>query len=185
MPNLYELTGYAQTLENLISDIEEMIANGEAPEDNKVLSGLYDSLIQNGEDEERKLEGIVKIIRQAESDAKAQKAEAQRLRDRAAVNENRVSRLKDLIKWHLTVTGQSKARAGLFNVSVCGNGGLAPLIVPNVLSEGDQEALKGIPADYVKTVLQLDTAKVREELEMGVVIDFARIGERGSHVRIK
>jgi hypothetical protein len=185
MPSIYEMTGYGRVIEDLITDIEEMIANGEAPEDNQVLKGLYESLVANAESEEQKLEAIVKVIRQAEADAKAQREETERLLQAATVNDNRVKRLKELIKWHLNVTGQKKARAGLFNVSVCGNGGLAPLIVPEIPKDNDQEALKGIPVDYVKTVLQLDTAKVREELEMGVVIEFAKIGERGTHVRIK
>lgn len=185
MPNLYELTGFAQTLENLISDIEELIANGEAPENNVVLAGLYESLIKNEEDEERKLEGICKLIRQSEADAKAQKEEADRLADAARVNENRAKRLKGLIQWHLEATEQKKAKAGLFTVTLAQNGGKAPLLMSEELQRGSQEALAVIPEEYTVSILKLNSEKVREELEMGVILDFAQIGERGSHVRIK
>lgn len=42
-----------------------------------------------------------------------------------------------------------------------------------------------LPEEYKKVSVELDTVAVREALKQGIDLDFARLGEAGTHIRIK
>ena len=42
-----------------------------------------------------------------------------------------------------------------------------------------------VPDSFKKVILEIDKTKIREALESGQSFEWARIGERGTHLRIK
>jgi hypothetical protein len=87
-----------------------------------------------------------------------------------------VARAKERLKIFFELTGRTKEETARFKFSLVQNGGKLPLIVDDV-SPYD------IPDDYTKK--ELDREIIREVLETGFSLDFARLGERGTSIRIR
>lgn len=213
MPKLFALTQEGLQLQNLIEQMEAQAEESGSALDKEVEQVLYDSLIQNEAQIELKLQGAVMLIKDAEAEAKARKEAAQGLQRSQKTFENRAASIKNFIRYFLTITGNKEHKAGIFKVRLQNNAGEAPLVVTRKeLEEGDQEALASLPAafvqqklvlafdpndqealaklpaDLVRTELVLDRPAVRSALESPSEdcpeVDFAVIGERGTHVRI-
>lgn len=60
----------------------------------------------------------------------------------------------------------------LFKLIICKNGGEPPM-----------QIIGAVPDEYKKLVE--DNVKIREALKSGKTLDFAILGERGEHLRIK
>lgn len=66
-------------------------------------------------------------------------------------------------------------------MTVANNGGRAPLVV-------DAVAPDEVDPDYTKTVparLELDRDYIRKVLDDGTPLPFARLGERGRHLKVR
>lgn len=126
-----------------------------------------------------KLDGYGTIIRQFEERAAFRKAEADRLRALAQTDENNVKRLKDRLRWFFETHGIQKQETARFKFSLAANGGKAPLelLVPP----------EEIPSAWRTEVVTYrpETDAIREALEKGTELRFARLGERGRHVRLR
>jgi hypothetical protein len=104
---LYELTEAAKYLYSLLSNDEE---NAEA---------ITDTLAAMGAEE--RLESCAKLIRQMENDAAGYKTEKNRLAEKQLCTENRIKRLKEEIRNYLMAAGQSRVRAGVFDIRIAKN----------------------------------------------------------------
>lgn len=213
MPKLFALTEEGLQLQNLIQQLEAEAEESGELLNQEVEKVLYDSLIQNEAQIEMKLQGAVMLIKDAEAEAKARKEAAQGLQRSQKTFENRAASIKNLIRFFLTISGNKEHKAGIFKVRLQNNAGEAPLIVTRKeIEEGDQEALGALPeafvqrklvlafdpndqealaklpAEFVRTELVLDRPAVRAALDAPSedcpVVNFAVIGERGTHVRI-
>lgn len=104
MASLYEMTGDACYLYELLQseEIDEQTFN--------------DTLEAMGVDE--KLEAYCQVIGQLKADIAMFKAEADRIAARKKTAENSVDRMRNAILAFLKATGQSKAKAGTFSVSL-------------------------------------------------------------------
>lgn len=126
---------------------------------------------------EEKLSRCIAYIREQEALSEARLAEAQRLRESAAVPANRVKRLKEAIRFVFETQGLKKIETALGNVTLAGNGGKAPL---EVLVPVDQ-----LPDDCKRVVVEPDLDAIRAVLAKGESVTFARALPRGNHIRIK
>jgi len=126
-------------------------------------------------DLEAKADAYAKIIKDYEAEAVKFKAEAKRLTDRQKVYENRATRLKERLFKTMTDTGIKEIPNDVFKIKIQANGGPAPLVI----KEGVE-----IPADYQQISVTLDNDKIREALKTQE-LDFAYLGERGTHLVIK
>jgi len=128
---------------------------------------------------EEKLESIAKLIRTWEAEGDALKAEAKKFSDRASVAFNGADRLKARVQSFLASTEATEANAGLFKFRLVKNGGKAPL-------EFFANAPDPSQADPKLTNLRYEFNKdaIRAKLEAGEEIPWAKIGERGTHVRL-
>lgn len=124
---------------------------------------------------EVKADAYAKLIKEYEAESAKFKAEAQRLVERQRVYENRVKRMKDRIYLTMKETGLKEIPNTLFKIKIQANGGVAPLII--------KEGVK-IPEEYQKVTTTIDNDKIREALKTQE-LDFAELGERGSHLVIK
>jgi Gp157 protein len=142
---------------------------------NQVLE-YFDALM---DERDRKADRYADFIAARSARAENLKAEAARLLALAQVEENKAKSAKTLLHLFMDFKGMSKWETPLHKFSVCKNGGKIPLqIDANV----DPEKVAG---RFQKVVVTLDTDAVRSDLEAGLVIPFAKLGERGSHLRIR
>ncbi|MBS5858054.1 MAG: siphovirus Gp157 family protein [Clostridium sp.] len=162
MSNLYELTSNYETVLNMLYDeeIDEQM--------------IFDTLESIEGEIEDKADNYAKIIKELEAKQKARKEEAKRLTDSAKVFENRAKALKNNLFNAMKETGKTKFATNLFSFNIVKNGGKQALTI-----DGD------VPEEYTKTIIENDTDKIRQALEEGKELPFARLEPRGESLRIK
>lgn len=118
-----------------------------------------------------------KIIREMDLDADKRISEGKRLIESGQEMLSRANGLKEYLKDSMIMTDNTKIKTDLFTLSVCKNGGKTPI-------EVDDE---NVPQEYKQEVVtyKVDSNKIREKLEEGQKLTFARFRERGTHLRIK
>ena len=162
MSSLYELTGSYLAVQNMLCD-EDV--------DEQMILDTLESIEGELED---KADNYAKIIKELDSMVKARKEEAKRLTNSAKTLENKI----EFLKWNLfntmKATGKTKFATDLFSFSIAKNGGKQGLTIDGV-----------VPAEYTKTVIENDTDKIRQALEEGTELSFARLEPRGESLRIK
>ena len=162
--NLYELTGS-------IREFMELCADPEAELDQQIIKDTLEGLDGAYDD---KVEGWCKVIKNLDAEAKALKEEAKRLQGRQKTIENNIDRMKAALMESLKATGKIEA-GGLLKAKIQKNGGLLPVIVDDV----------EIPEEYQKITIEANKEAIRDALDQGKELSFARYGERGESIRIK
>lgn len=168
MSTLYELKEEFKMLLDMMEDDsidEEMIQNS--------LEGIECEI-------EIKAEGYAKILKELEGQAEAVRKEISRLDDKYGKIVANMDRLKTNLKNAMNETGKKKIQTDLFTISVCKNGGKTPLIIDGV-------DINEVPEKYkeMQKIEKLNTDAIREDLEKGIDVGFARFGERRESLRIK
>lgn len=168
MSTLYELKEEFKMLLDMMEDDsidEEMIQNS--------LEGIECEI-------EIKAEGYAKILKELEGQAEAVRKEISRLDDKYGKIVANMDRLKTNLKIAMNETGKKKIQTDLFTISVCKNGGKTPLIIDGV-------DINEVPEKYkeMQKIERLNTDAIREDLEKGIDVGFARFGERRESLRIK
>jgi len=70
--------------------------------------------------------------------------------------------------------GKTKFTTNLFSFNITKNGGQQKITI-----DGE------VPEEYTKTIIENDTDKIRQALEEGQILPFARLEPRGESLRIK
>lgn len=172
---LFEIGAELQAPDALLDDLGGDVSD---PEVGAAVDLWNASLVA---DEDHKLEAWVGYVRQLEMEAAVAREEAERFSAKARSRESRIDWLKGAMKKHLELTGRTKATtvAGR-TIAVQKNGGKAPLawttasVSPDIVGE-----------EFVRVSREVDTDKVRAELEVGRQLPFAKLEERGTHLRIR
>lgn len=157
MASLYELKeAYAQ--------IQELIEDG----------GDYEGVLATITDEiEVKAENYAIVMKNMEGDIAAIKKEIKRLKARQTVLENGIERMKKNLTEAMIETGKKKFKTAKFSFTIAA-GGMKPLIL-------DEK----IPKKYMIVKTEPDKKQIREDLEAGKKLKFARFGERKESLRIR
>ena len=121
---------------------------------------------------EEKAENIAKAIRNIDSDVSALKTEIKRLQELQQQRENHVKNLKNYLYEQMKAIGKTKFSTPLFNFTICKNGGALPI-----------EIVGDVPAEYCDLVP--NNTLIRDAIKEGKDIEFAKLLERGEHLRIK
>ena len=170
MTTLYQLTEEMQAL-------DELLANAENPDSPEIFDAIQRALALQDE-RERKVDAYCSLIAELTARGAARKAEAERLYLNAQRQENAVKSLKFRLLESFKTLGIKKLETDKFTVSVCANGGLVPLeLAPNL----DPATL---PEEFQHVMISPDTGAIRAALAT-TELSFAKLGERGQHVRIK
>lgn len=162
MSTLYEITGQIKEL-LLIAELEEL--------DEQTLKDTMESLEYELED---KADGYAKVIRELEGQAETLKSEIDRLTKRRNGIEANISLMKEALKNAMKETGKTKFKTDLFSFTVAKNGGKQPLDIHGDVLEA-----------YKKIEYKVDNDKIREELKDGKELPFAKLKERGDHLRVR
>jgi hypothetical protein len=171
---LFELTSDLRALDELLEERDGDITD---PEVERAVTNWFAELSSN---EGAKLDCYVGYIRTLEMEASAARAEAEQYEAKAKTREKRVAWLKDRVKLHLEQTHRAKVETATKRViAIQPNGGMAPLLMADPL---DPAAL---PDEYVRVKREPDREAIRRALADGAVLPFARLGEKGTHLRIR
>lgn len=125
---------------------------------------------------EAKVEACCKIIQMRLRTAEARKLEARRLSDLAAVDVATADRLKQYVLMSLDAIGVDRIETQSFKVGIQMNG-QASITWTKPLAE--------LPAEYIRTIIEPDNSKAREDLKAGKELPEGFDVSRGRHLRIR
>ena len=160
--SLYQLTNNYEAVLNMLYD-EEV--------DEQMILNTLEAI--DGEIED-KADNYAKIIKELEAKLNARKEEAKRLTESVKVFENRVKVLKSNLFNSMKKTGKTQFTTDLFSFNISKNGGKQTLTI-----DGE------VPEEYIKTITENDTDKIRQVLEKGEKLTFAHLEPRGESLKIK
>ncbi|MDX2271075.1 MAG: siphovirus Gp157 family protein [Cyanobacteriota bacterium] len=170
-----------QKLSDELNELETQILElvGEGDPDPNQLAELESLLESNATERDKKLEAYASVISLLETRAAWRKAEAKRLSDRAQIDESQAQWLKENLKGYFSRHQIKIVETNRYRITLAANGGKAPLII-------DVDPID-LPEEYTITELihKPDREGIRTALESGQTLPFARLGERGSTIRIK
>jgi hypothetical protein len=126
-----------------------------------------------------KVDNYCALITEIECRAAVRKAEADRLYDRAKIDENAAKALRERLRFVWELRAMGKVQTSRYTVSLAKNGGKAALDV--------RVGAEDLPAWAVKTetVVTVDKDAIRSRLDAGEQLDFASLMQRGNRIAIK
>lgn len=164
---LLDLAADAAALLELIDGVEEL-----TPEVESALDGWFKEV---GDAEAERVDSICCIVRTLDLRAACRREEAERLTRLVKAEENKSRRIKDRLRLYLDIAGKRRVDTARYRVTVCSNGGKAPLDLPDPAS---------LPEEYRRVEFHADVDTIRAALESGVEVPGCALLPRGSHVRI-
>ena len=140
------------------------------------LSDLAAMFIGADGDLEAKLDAYCGVIGNLEAVAKARHEEGQRLAALAAVDSNAAKRMRETLIKIFDLLGMTKRESPRYKVGVRGNGGKAPMDIPDAAM---------VPPEWMIPRLEINRDKIRAALEAGELLEFAELQPRGRHISIR
>lgn len=159
----------SNTLYDITADMAELLrlhADGEI--DDQTLADTLDAGLKD--DESAKLEQYAYVYRSLDAEADMIRAEESRLKAKRVAKENAAERLRERVQAHLTSTGQTKAKAGLFSWSIKRTTAVAIT---------DAELL---PVVFLRVKTEADKTAIKAAIDSGEIVPGACIEERTSAV---
>lgn len=128
---------------------------------------------------EDKLDSYGVIVNELQDDVDKLDKEIKRLNAKKKTITGSIDYLKRMVMFTMGRMDKKKIKGERFTWSIVKNGGKAPVIY-----EDDFNPLN-IPEQFQMWDVQADKALIREVLESGTELPFARLGERGESLRLK
>lgn len=167
MASIYDITGRAVALNEMANDEEVEL---EVFRDTlEAIEGEFDD----------KIESYCKVLKNIEGEAAAITEEVKRLNAKKKAIENNVDRMKKVMFDAMKVMNKESAGGAVLKAKIQKNGGKLPLMI----AEGTKP--ESLPFEFQKITYDIDNDAVREALDNGQELDFAKYGERGESLRIK
>ena len=167
---LFSISDDLQRLNDLLDEV------GDDAQQQELINNWLDAV---GEERDRKLDGYAALISEMQARADVRKAEARRMQDLAATDENRARLLKERLKSFFQTHDLKTIETPRYKLSLQRNGGKAPLILD------DSIPVTQLPEQFQRVSIDADTEMIREALEAGESLPFAHLAERGESMRIK
>jgi hypothetical protein len=173
MPTLFEIEEELLQIDELLDEL-----NGDIS-DPAIEKFVMEWLAKVKGQEAAKLDGYVNLIRKWEMLEAAAKEEAERYTKLAKSYESRVDAFKDRMKRHFELTKVNRIiTASGRTLAIQNNGGKVPVELQVV----DPAALE---KRFQRVQVTVNAEAVRAALEAGEQLGFAKLGERGTHLRIR
>ena len=163
MAKLYEIVG----------ELKDFVDQNEGLEDEQAYKDTLEALQGELND---KVSQWSRCIKNMEGERDAIKAEGDRLTARAKSIDNQIGHMKDTLLMYLKAAGVTKAGDAVIKASVVKNGGKAPLEITVTPVE--------LPEEFQKVTIDADKEAIRTALESGQQLGWARLCERGEHIKI-
>lgn len=163
----------SDSLFDLAGAYKELYAMLTEEPDDEVINDTLDAVM--GEIEV-KGENYIGLINRLDMELDACKKHRDEWEYRLKTRENAIKRLKQRLASGMEMLGVKELKAGDNTIKLVKNGGKQPIIYS-----------ADVPKDFMKTTIveEKDTEKIRKALEDGWDLEFASLGERGSHITIK
>lgn len=163
------------TLYELTTEYMELLAMLEDPDVDEDL--IADTLEGIDGELEVKADGYARVMRQMDADAKAIKAEEERLANRRKSLENRAANLKSRLQQMMEITGKIKFKTELFSFGIQKNP--AAVVI-------DEQYIENIPEEYlIRQDPKIDRAKLKEDLKAGKDLEGIAHLEQTESLRIR
>lgn len=163
------------TLYELTTEYMELLAMLEDPDVDEDL--IADTLEGIDGELEVKADGYARVMRQMDADAKAIKAEEERLANRRKSLENRAANLKSRLQQMMEITGKVKFKTELFSFGIQKNP--AAVVI-------DEQYIENIPEEYlIRQDPKIDRAKLKEDLKAGKDLEGIAHLEQTESLRIR
>lgn len=165
------------TLYSLTVQMQEILDMAESGEfDEELIANTLEGV--EGEIED-KLDSYGVIVNELQDDVDKLDKEIKRLNAKKKTITGSIDYLKRMVMFTMGRMDKKKIKGERFTWSIVKNGGKAPVIY-----EDDFNPLN-IPEQFQMWDVQPDKALIREVLESGTELPFARLGERGESLRLK
>ncbi len=161
MSSLYEMEKEWQR-------VFEMLEDPDIPDD-----AIFDTIESIEATMDIKADRYAMAIRSFDGDIAQIDAEIKRLRERKTAMQNRIQAMKNRLEDTMRATGRTKFKTALFSFDIQKNGGKPPLVITGE-----------VPVNYRKPG-EPDNAAIRADLDLGVYLPFAELGEVGESLRIR
>lgn len=168
-----------RTLFDISTDLEKLSELLDDCSDTEQQEAINNWLESIGNERDRKLDSYAALIAEIEARAEIRITEAKRLTELANSDKAKVRLLKERLKWFFALHNIRKVETARYKLSLAANGGKAPLVI------SDSILATELPEQFQRVTVEPNTAAIREALEAGEELDFARLGERGTSIRIK
>lgn len=170
---LFQISDDLLALDDLLNELEGDVSDPAVAEAiDEWFCGLHDEVPE-------KIDSYAALVKENEARAKTHKEDAARSMALATAEENKSKRLKERLKLFFETQGIGKMETQRYKLAIQNNGGVLPLIMPDGIQPED------VPEEFRKVRVEIDTDAVRAALEANTALEFAQLGARGSHLRIK
>lgn len=160
------------TLYHLNNQYLELIEMSENPDCDITL--IADTLEAIEGEIEQKADACGIVLKELDGDREKVKNEIERLTGIVRQIDRAEKAIKASLLISMNLMGKTKFKTEHFKFSIAKNGGLPPV-----------EITGEIPDEFKKYKVETDTKKIRESLAAGEELDFAKFGEKGSHLNIR
>ena len=175
MPTLFQIAEEIMALHNLLTECGGELTDEEAEQ------AIDEWLAETNASLENKVDSYCWLIREFEGRADVREQAAKALKAIAATDGNQAERLKARLKKYLEMCGVLKLETPHFKLNIQNNGGSLPLIVPPAWEAEPASA----PEAFHKVNIELNTTAIREAIRNDEEAHGARLGERGTQLRIR
>lgn len=154
---------------------ERLDEEGREPDDalRKQVEEFFGDAVESQDD---KLNAYAWVIRRLVGEADECKAIADEFARKSKGRRSRADWLKSCIFWFMKDRDQTKIKTSQWSFGIQKNGGVSPVEI---------ESQEDIPLEYWVTEPRLDLERIRSDLERGVEVPGAKLGDRGEHLRIR
>ena len=128
---------------------------------------------------EIKLDSYGVIIIELQADIEKIDQEIKRLTSKKKTIANSINYLKNMVMQTMGTLNTRKVKGDKFTWTIAKNGGKAPLII-----DEDMPAIS-LPEEYQLWDVKPNKDVIRQDLEAGKELPYARLGERGESLRLK
>ena len=160
-------------LYEIVTELQDFVTQNEGLEDEQAYKDTLEALQGELND---KVSQWSRCIKNMEGERDAIKAEGDRLTARAKSVDNQITRMKATLMMYLKAAGKTEAGDEVIKAKIIKNGGKAPLEIDIRPEE--------LPEIFRKVTYDADKEAIRKALEDGKTYSWARIGERGEHIKI-
>lgn len=150
---------------------------GDLSKADPVVQAWFDAL---GDEVPRKTDAVIDYCRQLRVEADGAKAEAARWQAACVTRNLKADRMEGALLAFLDRHGYRKlSTATGRTISIAGNGGKRPVVFEEVINP------EYVDGRFTVMRTEIDREAVRAALEAGETLPFARLGERGQHLRVR
>ena len=168
--SLFHIGDDLEAFDQLSAEVEDDRSRWGEPD--AILVAWFDSL---ADEQATKLECYRLYISRLQGEAATARQQAADFAVMAQRRESKIERLKAHLKAYMEHHGQTKLLTSTGrSFSIQANGGLLPLRI-----EGD------VPPEYTVTKTEPNNDMIRNVLAQGIPLPFAKLGERGTSLRIR